>query len=124
MKKNKAFTLVELVIATGILTVSVFGIYKLISENNKVINNSKITYDSYLLFPSVQACIENMNITETSNIYFWEDLKQCLNEDKPTIINNIEYHIKAIKKDDKEWEIEIKSDYNWTLTWSYIKNIE
>ena len=124
MKKNKAFTLVELVIATGILTVSVFGIYKLISENNKVINNSKITYDSYLLFPSVQACIENMNITETSNIYFWEDLKQCLNEDKSTIINNIEYHIKAIKKDDKEWEIEIKSDYNWTLTWSYIKNIE
>ena len=63
MKKNiKAFSLIEVVIAAGILSVTVFGVYKLIGENHKLINNS----DNYLtlnnLFIPLQECIKNKKI--------------------------------------------------------------
>lgn len=122
MNKTKAFTLVELVVATSILTIAVFSIYKLISENNKTINNSNVRYNSYLLFPSVWACIDNLWINEDSNISFGNNLKECLNSDSPTTIDNIDYHFKAKKLDEKQWEIQISSDFIWTITWSYIQN--
>jgi len=64
MKKNKiGFSLIEVVIAAGILSVTVFGVYKLIGENSKLINNS----DNYLtlnnLFIPLQECIKSKNIS-------------------------------------------------------------
>jgi len=61
MKKNKiAFTLVEVVVATSILMVSVFGVYKLIGENMKLINNNDNYLQLHSLFPALESCIEKI----------------------------------------------------------------
>lgn len=129
MKNNRAFTLLELVVATTILTISVFWVYKLISENTKSIENSNYYYNAKLLFPSVNACIDNTKINDTIEINdtvyisFWENLDECIALDSPTtnLIDNIDYGFKATKTDEKEWEIEIFSLYAWTLKSSYIQ---
>ena len=61
MKKNIPwFTLIEVIIATWIITIAVFWVYKLISENTKIISNSTNYTQSILLFPVLEQCIENI----------------------------------------------------------------
>jgi hypothetical protein len=119
MKKNPAFTLIEIVIATSILTITVFWIYKLIWENSKIINNSNISVKATLLFPIIEACIENLNLTSDSYIFIWNDYKSCEVEEKVNIIDNINYTFYARKINDWIWETAITSDFTWTQTWFY-----
>lgn len=123
MKEKKAYTLVELIVATSILSMSVFWIYKLISENIKNINNSNQVLSSYSLFPIIENCIENLDLEEIKYIYIWEDFKKCenFNESKINIINNTNYILKATKKDNNLWETEVSSENIKTLTGAYIK---
>ena len=55
-KNNKAFTLIEVIVATGILMISVFWVYKLIWENAKLINNSDNYLQLNLLFSPLSSC--------------------------------------------------------------------
>jgi hypothetical protein len=118
------FTLLEVVVATAILTISVFWVYKLIWENTKLITN----FDSYkqwdTLFVSIEQCINHIwfdafkNGTSTGYYFdFWSDLYWCSTwtiSDKITL-DNIEYKL--------SWEITWSwSDYiDWTL-WVYSEN--
>jgi prepilin-type N-terminal cleavage/methylation domain-containing protein len=123
MKNLKAFTLIELIVATSILSITVFWIYKLIWENSKVVTNSNIITKTALLFPVVEACIDNLSPGfESGSIFIWTEndgYKYCLQENIPNEIDWIKYDFYA-KKGVNEWEIKITSDF-WTQTGSYTK---
>lgn len=57
------FTLIEVIVATSILSLSIFGIYKLIGENIKLIWNSSALSTSAILLNNAKECIK----------YFWYD---------------------------------------------------
>ena len=129
MVKNKsAFTLIEVVIATSIITLTVFGAYKLIWENIKIINKSWNLQQTKALFPLLEECIENIwfntfNLSEYS-FNFWVDNLGCsIWDSNDIIIDNIEYGIKWTIIDSTidfiDWELSIKSSETKTLTWFY-----
>jgi prepilin-type N-terminal cleavage/methylation domain-containing protein len=69
MKKYiKAFTLIEVIIATTILSIAVFGVYKLIGENTKIIQNSDNYFKANSLLPSITNCIENIGFDTFKSI--------------------------------------------------------
>ena len=134
MRQDKnAFSLIEVVIATSIITISVFWVYKLIWENTKIINNSSNYLQINSLFPVVEECIEKIWFSvfkdTWSNNYdfnFWNtlSLENCnTGTTFNVIIDNIEYYLKWIItnswSDFIEWEISIRSDETKTVTWSY-----
>lgn len=73
---KKAFSLIEVVVATWILSIAVFWVYKMIWENNKIINNSNNFLNKTALFPVLETCIEQSGETTwTIYIDLWTDLK-------------------------------------------------
>lgn len=62
MKKisHSWFSIIEVVISSIILSLSVFWIYKLIAENNKIIDNSNNYLDANILLTNLTSCIENI----------------------------------------------------------------
>lgn len=118
MKKKKAFSLIEIIVSIWIISVTIFWIYKLIWENNKIIANSNIFLTQNLLYDSAKECLNWENF---DNIFidFWDDLKSCnfSNSEKITKIDNVEYIIQA--KSQKSWtkvifwKINIESNILW-----------
>jgi len=133
MKKNIPwFTLIEVIIATWIITIAVFWVYKLISENTKIISNSTNYTQSILLFPVLEQCIENMwinNFLSSSlteyRFNFWNSLllNECYTGSiNPIFLDNIEYIIEWEILDTNinyiDWELKISSDNN-SSTWFF-----
>lgn len=124
---KKWFTLIEIIIATGILTVSVFWVFKLISENNKIIENSNNYLNSTLLINVAENCIENTLINASRYISLWLDLKNCnMNSGEViNIIDWIEYTIRADLQADtatwKIWEITVFNEYIWDIKSIFIQ---
>lgn len=118
MKKKKAFSLIEIIVSIWIISVTIFWIYKLIWENNKIIANSNIFLIQNLLYDNAKECLNWENF---DNIFidFWDDLKSCnfSNSEKITKIDNVEYIIQA--KSQKSWtkiifwKINIESNILW-----------
>nr|MDD3719749.1 prepilin-type N-terminal cleavage/methylation domain-containing protein [Candidatus Gracilibacteria bacterium] len=77
---NKSgFSLIEVVVSAIILSITVFGVYKLIAENNKIINNSNNFLDANVLLENTVNCLENIGFntlkisnftTQTGSFYF------------------------------------------------------
>jgi len=113
MKSKKAFSLIEIVIATGILSVTVFWIYKLIWENNKIITNSNIYLTQNQTFENARQCLKWVKNLPWNYLDFWEDLKSCnfSSSEKITKIDWVEYSIFIEDKTDF-WNIKIDS---WNL---------
>ena len=123
MKNKKAFTLIEVVIATAILSITVFWVYKLIWENSKLINNS----DNYLqlnnLFLNLEECIKNKKTDYYSNSLnsikkydFWNDLKWCNNNSSTwVLIDNINYKLesKLTWTGSNYIDFELKIEWDW-----------
>ncbi len=117
------FTLIEVIIASAILSITVFWVYKLIWENSKLINNS----DNYLimnnLFLNLEECIKskkNYFLTKsnwsTEKINFWNDLKSCNTWSTDIVkINNIEYFLntKITAKVSNYIDFELKIEWDW-----------
>jgi len=128
---NKWFSLIEVVIATSIITISVFWVYKLIWENTKIITNSSNYLQVNSLFPIIEECLEETWFSNLSSLsvwnkysyFLWTNLEKCNHSTSPTIIDNIDYYIKSIligkSSDYLEWEINIKSDETKAFTWYY-----
>ena len=100
MKKNKkAFTLIEVLMATMILTIAVFWVYRLIWENTKIIGNSNNYLQANNMITPLIECIENIwfntfkNSTATGYYFnFWSDSKWCFTwTTNSIVIDNIEY---------------------------------
>ncbi len=110
MKKNKkAFSLVELIIATVVLTIGVFWVSALLTNTQNNINNVAEFSKKETLFYSVFECFKSkksfsdLNNWETYSVDFWTNLKWCnviLNWNTKTTINGLDYYFKAeiIKK--------------------------
>ncbi len=54
------FSIIEVVVSAIILSLSVFWIYKLMAENNRIIGNSNNYLDGNLLITNSVSCIENI----------------------------------------------------------------
>ncbi len=131
-KNNNWFTIIEIIIATSILTVSVFWVYKLISENNKMINNSNIYLNTSMMIPLVENCIKNKSpSTQSSSLtqyYFdlWSDHKDCRESNNEVIntIDSIDYILSAKWIDNPIWtirDINIFSDITWNIKSRFIQ---
>lgn len=133
MYQKKWFSLIEIVIATSIITIAVFWVYKLIWENTKIINNSWNYLQVNSLFPVLEECIENIwfntfiwTIWTEYNFNFWvnQNLDSCnITNWNKIVIDNLEYNLKWIIKnkstDSILWELQIYSEETNTLTWNY-----
>lgn len=94
---NRAwFSIIEVVISSIILSLSVFWIYKLIAENNKLINNSNNFLDANILLTNSITCLEN----------FWFD------------------NLKSSSFNSSIWSIYFEDSFlTWKcLTWTYDSN--
>ncbi len=134
LNSNKWFSLIEVVIATWIISISVFWIYKLIWENTKIINNSSSYLQSNTLFPVLEECIENkvfaFDIPANTKKYFYLNGNnyydcQLISADSWTTIDWLEYNLnaKVINSgiDYNDWELTIKSEWIKTQTWFYMQ---
>lgn len=122
MNNKKAFSLIEIIIATWVITISIFWIYKIIWENNKIINISNNSIISTTLLPIAKNCIENKSPSMDWYLSLWEDLNECnFNTDITlTNIDNIEYEIEVTNS----WtfyEINIFSENIWNKTFQIKK---
>lgn len=106
MKNKNAFSIIEVVIATWIISITLFWIYKIIWENNKIIANSNNFLTQNFLYENAYECLKSQNFTEKKFLNFWNDLKSCnfTNDEKITKIDNVEYIISA-KWTEKNWKI-------------------
>lgn len=82
MTEKKAFTLVEIIISTIILTGWVFGIYRLLSINTNNLNNYDNQFQVNILFWNMQECIKSIwfdNFTGGVNysFNFWSSNNWC-----------------------------------------------
>jgi prepilin-type N-terminal cleavage/methylation domain-containing protein len=127
---KKAFTLIEVLIATSILTIAVFWVYKLIWENTKIINNSDNYTQANTLFPSITECIENIWFDnfkwvaqDTYQFHFWPSETSCLTGSTTVTLDNIDYrltwNITSSGSDYIDWNIQVYSDSIGTLTETY-----
>ena len=138
-KNNYWFSLIEIIIATSIITITVFWTYKLIWENTKIINNSWEYLQVNSLFPTINECLKNHWYTNLSLFYndndefyynLWNSgtLNECIRHSWQYIntIDNSDFIIKStlIKESTVpaflKFIVEISSDNTKTLTWEYI----
>lgn len=87
MKKSKsAFSLIEVIIASIILSITVFWVYKLIWENSKLINNSEEYSFNFTIFRNFEECLKNIWFTAIDSrgfpyenkLNFWPEWKSCV----------------------------------------------
>lgn len=84
-KKWNWFSLLEVIIAAWILTITIFWVYKLIAENTRLMKNASDYKQGNMLFVSIKECIENIwfnnfkAFTQTwYSFNFWENWDKCL----------------------------------------------
>jgi prepilin-type N-terminal cleavage/methylation domain-containing protein len=123
---KKAFTLIEIIIATSILTIAFLWVYKLIWENTKIINYSNDNIIANSLFSPLKECLNNIwfdNFKNDPSLFydfnFWAspNLDNCLTwTTNKVILNNIEYklswNITSSWADFIDWKLNINSDLN------------
>ena len=132
MKKNtqnkKAFSIIEVLVASIILSISVFWVFKLIAENTKIINNSENYSQGVSLFIPFEECLNYLDfskfldktIWKKYNFNFWINRNSCeiWNSNKITI-DNIDYElsweITWSWPNYLKWELNIFSDQSWFL---------
>jgi len=119
------FTLIEVIIASAILSVTVFWVYKLIWENTKLINNSGNYLQLNNLFLNLEECIKNkksdftsLTIWTTKKINFWNTSTWCVIwNSNPVSIDNIDYFLET--KITWTWssyiDFELKIEWDWIL---------
>lgn len=129
-KSSKAFTLIEVIIASSILSMTVFGIYKLIGENTRLVSNKEHYSFVNTLFPSLEQCIEHIWFSyfaadTTYQFHFGADNLWCeigTNTDR-VILDGIEYTLSWTTLTNSsqriDWLLEISSELQNPLTKSY-----
>lgn len=81
------FSLVEVMIASAILSLTVFWVYKLIGENSKLISNKDTYVQKNILLSNIKECIEDIGFTtfksstQTSYSFnFWPTGYNCISD--------------------------------------------
>jgi hypothetical protein len=119
---KKAFSLIEIVVASIILTITVFWVFKLIWENQKLINNSDNYATSTSLFIPFKECIKNTSRWDTINNTFYINLNNCTRTTTETwiILDNIEYILywswttwNNLILEIRSWDLILKQEYTF-----------
>ncbi|MDP2090527.1 MAG: prepilin-type N-terminal cleavage/methylation domain-containing protein [Candidatus Gracilibacteria bacterium] len=135
MEKNfYGFSLIEVIVATSIITISVFGVYKLISENTKIINKSSNNIQVNNMFFLSKDCIESIGIDNYNKAIgtdyyfnFGTDLTECSTGtiNQTVVIDNLGYSIKGNILESGtnyiKWLISIESPEIKTLTGEFLQ---
>ncbi len=123
MKKKKWFSLIEIIVATSILSICIFWVYRLIAENGRLIQNSRNYLQGEVLIGNIKECID----------FFWfNTFKSNSQKDYSFIVNpncstgtyNTWYTFSPFQIDGKKfflfWNITNSwADFiEWTV-WSY-----
>lgn len=89
-KNNKAFSLIEVIVASVILSIAFFWVFKLIWENQKLINNSDNYSRANSIFITFQECLK---YNKNTNNNFYVNIDNCDNSSSEIIntIDNIDY---------------------------------
>lgn len=129
---KKWFSLVEVVMASIILTIWVFGVYKMMWFNSLLLQNTQKNVENNLLLQPVFECIENLWYSTFSweakdykfNIDFGADQTDCQKleylDTNEQVINKFNYQLIGTITDVQSDEIEISVDIinEWTpLEW-------
>ncbi len=130
--KTSAFTLVEVIVAASILSVTIFGVFKLIWENTKLISNKEQYSFANTLFPSLQECIEyigfdNFDNTIPNTYYFnfWVNWDECISDTNPVNpinLDGIDYYLSWSTTWDAtqlNWNLEVDSDTTRSIQKTY-----
>jgi len=128
---NKWFSLIEVVIATWIITISVFWVYKLIWENTKIINISSNILQQNSLVWVLKECIRNIEfwtyiIWQEHNFNLWANLDECLTWTiNKVIVDNIEFELKwkimEVWTEYIIWEYLVNNWLSYSLTWTFVQ---
>ncbi len=129
---KKAFSLIEIIIATWILSMTFFWVYKLIWENTKIINNSNNFLQTNTIFYNFKECIKNIwfdyfknNSQLNYNFNLWNTWTWCYTwNTNITKIDNIEYifkwNITNSWTNFIDWNLKIKNDEIWEINKNFI----
>lgn len=129
-KNNNAFTLVEIIISTIILSIWVFWVYKLLSTNLANLSNFENIKQSKNLIINTKECIKSLwfntfySSSQTNyNFSFWNDNKWCLIDSSAVKLDNKDYFISGeiTSKDTNKitWILSSKTDSINTQTWTF-----
>ncbi len=130
---KKAFTLIEIIVATSILTIAVFWVFKLIWENNKIMSTSQNIKNSHFLLQPMSECLQSIWISQLqangNDIYIdlWINKNSCSLWSSDTYIelNNLEYQLKAEKISDNWdsilWNLIISDGVNKNISAEYFQ---
>lgn len=130
---NKWFTLIEIIVATSILTITVFWVFKLIAENNKILSSSQNVQNSYLLLQPFKNCLDSFSIaslnSQSNPIYVslgvnWDEC-EIWNSNSLVLLNNLEYQLVANKinftTESIQWDLSIQNDINNDISVIYLQ---
>lgn len=138
MKKSLyAFSLIEVIVATSILTIAVFWIFKLIWENSKILAQSQNYIQSNLLLQPSKECLDyllkdnDLNYMKWLPIPFYLNLNDfswvcsLWNINTINTVDNIDYKI-IINKNSEwgdyiDWNIGISTDTSNTILLDFIQ---
>lgn len=139
MKKSKnAFSIIEIIISTIILTIWVFWVYKLIWNNMNYIANNENLLQLNMMYNPLRECIKSIwynslswsyNSWDDFSINFWQDNTECLTwsynntyDFTWVVLQNQEYYMysKIIEKTATQIKLELNI-YN-TLNWYLFKS--
>lgn len=85
-KSNKAFSIIEIIISTVILTIWVFWVYKLIWNNMSLLSNNEIFLQQNMLFNPFKECLKaiwynslswSYSVWSWFSVNFWNDNLWC-----------------------------------------------
>jgi hypothetical protein len=119
---KKAFSFTEVITSAIILSIAVFWVFKLIWENQKLINNSEKYKTATSLFTPFKECIKNIYSTTTIKNTFYINLNNCTSEATETwiILDNIEYILywswttwKNFILEIESWNLILKQEYTF-----------
>lgn len=138
MKNNfKAFSLIEVIVATSILTIAVFWVFKLIGENSKIISQSQNYIQSNLLLQPSKECLDyllkdnDLDYMKNNLSGSYLDLNNfswvCSLWINTTVntVDNIDYQIYIEKNNEwtdfVDWKINVLTDTTSPVTIDYLQ---
>lgn len=124
IKLNKFwFTLVEVLVASLILSVVVFGILRLVNNNTKQTTNLEKNNESYDVYSNSLECIKSLgylylsNNTSTQSLNFWVNWTTCLTWSYNTNLSFSWIEIKSYFDSKPAWSNNYRT-YFKTSTWA------
>ncbi len=132
MNKN-GFSLLEVIIAAWILTLTFLWVYKLIWENIKIISNSDTYIQANILEKNIENCIKSIwfnyfknNSASKYNFNLWKSWTWCFTwNTNITTIDNIPFYmnweITNSWSNFINWKLNIISDWNTKINSNFIQ---